>query len=312
MNAVRRDAVRHVEVPNVLRAVKRRIPRPLKRAARRAARVYGVRTAAHRVLPDFLIIGAKRGGTTSLWNWLVRHPHVAPMFPATQQIKSPHYFDINYARGLDWYRSHFPSTASVLRAARRGGIRPRCGVGSPYYLFHPAAGERIARTLPHVNLVGSLRYPVDRALSNYWERRGSGAEDLDTFEAAIDAEPERLAGEAERLLADAGYYSHHHDCHSYLARGCYAQQLEALYEQVNPERILVVIFDDLVTDPAATYDTVQRFLRLPAVDVPQLEHHNRLPVPPMDPRTRYRLVEYYRPHNARLEKLLDRQLDWDR
>lgn len=312
MNAGPNEAIRHVEVPNLLRAVKRRIPKPLKSAARGAVRTYGVRTAARRALPDFLIIGAKRGGTTSLWNWLVRHPHVAPMFPATQQIKSPHYFDINFSKGLDWYRSHFPSVRSLRHAARRDGIRPQCGEASPYYLFHPEVGARIAQALPDVRLVVSLRNPADRAYSNYWERRGSNAENLDTFEAAINAEPQRLAGETERLLTDPGYYSHHHDCHSYLARGCYADQLEALFGHVDPERVLVVIFDDLVADPAGTYALVQRFLRLPIVDVPELEHHHRLPVPPMADQTRARLVEYYRPHNVRLGKLLDRQLDWDR
>jgi hypothetical protein len=292
--------------------VKRRIPKPLKRGARAAARWYGARTASRRVRPDFLIVGAKRGGTTSLWNWLVCHPHVAPMFPASQQIKSPHYFDINFTKGLSWYLSHFPTHASLRRIKSRTGVRPICGEASPYYMFHPFAGERIAATLPDVKLIVSLRNPIDRAYSNYWERRGSGAEELDNFVAAIDAEPGRLTGELDKLAADPGYYSLDHDCHSYLARGHYANQLEALYAHVDPGRILIVLFDDLTKDPADTYERVQRFLNIPVATVPKLEHHNRLPVPPMDAETRQRLVEYYRPHNARLATLLGRPLNWDR
>jgi hypothetical protein len=223
--------VQHVEVPNRLRAVKKRIPKPLKRAARSTLRTYGVRTSGQRDVPDFLIIGTKRGGTTSVWNWLVRHPHVAPMFPAAQQIKSPHYFDINFGRGLDWYRSHFPTRSSLAKTAQRTGFRPLTGEASPYYLFHPLVAERVAEVMPKAKLIVTLRNPADRAYSNYWERRGSDAEDLPTFEAALAAEEERLAGEVEKIKADPRYYSHHHDNHSYLARGRYLEQLQPWFER---------------------------------------------------------------------------------
>jgi hypothetical protein len=304
--------VRHIDVPDSLRAVKRRLPRPLKRLARTAVRGYGERTAAHRALPDFLVIGVKRGGTTSVWNWLVRHPHVAPMFPAAQQIKSPHFFDINYGNGLDWYRSHFPTTAALARAARRTGFRPLTGEASPYYVFHPLAAARVQATTPTTKLIVTLRNPIDRAYSNYWERRGSGAEDLPTFEAAIDAEEARLAGETERILREPDYYSLHHDCHSYLARGRYTEHLSAWTAHFGRDQLLVLPFDDLKRQPGAAYRRVQEFLGLPLVEPPALPHHNRLPVPPMRPETRERLVEYYRPWNAHLREQFGLEAKWDR
>ena len=76
--------------------LRRATPISLADAARNGARAVGTTTARFRSMPDFLIIGAKKGGTTSVANWLVQHPQVLPMFPRTQRHKSPHYFDINY------------------------------------------------------------------------------------------------------------------------------------------------------------------------------------------------------------------------
>lgn len=305
------NTVRHVEVPSALRSVKRGTPRSLKRAARSALRHYAVRTAGRRVLPDFLVIGVKRGGTTSVWNWLIRHPHVAPMFPAVQQIKSPHYFDLHYDRGLDWYRSHFPAQATLDRIRERTGRRPITGEASPYYVFHPLAVERVRASVPDAKLIVTLRHPVDRAYSNYWERRGSDAEPLPTFEQAIDAEDDRLAGEEERIRADPGYHSVHHDWHSYLARGRYLEHLWPWLRHFPREQLLVVLFDELRRRPRATYRRIQEFLGLPVVALPRLPHHNKLPVPPMQPATRARLVAYYRPWNAALRAELGLDLDWD-
>jgi hypothetical protein len=304
--------LRHVEVPDPVRSAKKLVPRPVKRAVRRTLRRYGERTATRRALPDFLIIGVKRGGTTSVWNWLVQHPNVAPMFPALQQIKSPHYFDVHYGRGERWYRSHFPSIAALDRAAQRSGIWPLTGEASPYYVFHPLVPDRVQATVPKARLIVLLRNPVDRAYSNYWERRGSNAECLPTFEAALDAEGERLRGQTARIMANPHYYSHHHDSHSYLARGHYAEQLERWFERFGRDQLLILPFDELRRDATAAYRQVQEFLSLPVVEPPSLEHHNKLPVPPMHAATRERLVEYYQPWNARLAQLLGTTFDWNR
>ncbi|MGH3383394.1 MAG: sulfotransferase domain-containing protein [Nocardioidaceae bacterium] len=303
--------VRHVEVPDRLRAVKRRTPRFVKRAARRGLRRVGVATADRRVLPNYLVIGTKRGGTTSLVNWLFAHPEVMPMFPAAQQIKSPHYFDLNYWRGLDWYKSHFPTEPAVRRLRDRIGHPPAVGEASPYYMFHPAVPERVAVTTPDVRLIVLLRDPVRRAYSNYWERRGSDAEVLESFEAAIDAEPARLADATAERLRDPRYYSFDHDCHSYLARGRYLEHLRPWLDTFPREQLLVIRSEDLYADPRAVSSQVQRFLGLTETDIDRLDHHNRLPVPAMDAATRQRLVEYYRPHNAALYEALGVDFGWE-
>lgn len=303
----------HVEVRNPLRQVKKRVPSPLKAAGRSVLRDYGRATAHWRPLPDFLVIGAKRGGTTSLWNYLVRHPQVVPMFPAVQQIKSPHYFDINYHRGEQWYRSHFPTHARRRAAQlRHGGATVVTGEASPYYMFHPLAAERAQHLVPRAKVIVSLRNPVDRAYSNYNERVGSGAEELATFEEALDAEPRRLAGEAERIVADPHYYSLSHDSHSYLARGRYLEHLTSWLDRFPQDQVLVLFADDLSRNPHQYFVEVCAFLGLAAVDLRQYDRHNHLPVAPMAAATRERLVDYYRPHNAALAARLGVDLDWDK
>ncbi len=111
-------------------------------------------TAGARRLPDFLVIGAQRAGSTSLFAQLCAHPGVAA--PSHKEI---HYFDLQSFRGPRWYRSHFPPVASS-----RGRIT---GEASPYYLFHPAVPARVAEALPEVRLIALLRDPVARAYSHY-------------------------------------------------------------------------------------------------------------------------------------------------
>lgn len=244
-------------------------------------------------------------------NWLLQHPGVARMFPAPQRVKSPHYFDINYWRGPTWYASHFPTYAARHRQERRLGGLSVVGEASPYYLFHPAVPTRVALDLPDVRVIVTLRNPVSRAYSNYWDRRAYGTEDLPTFEQAIEAEPQRLAEvDHQRLREDPCYYSFHHDHHTYLARGRYAEHLRSWIELVPAERLLILEAEQLFRAPAETFDQVRRFLRLPPWTGIGLDPYNRRVQPPIAPDTKALLAEYYRPHNAALYELLGRDLGW--
>jgi hypothetical protein len=300
----------HEAVPDRLRSVKGRVPPQVKAAGRAAVRRWAVATAGRRVTPDFLVAGAKRGGTTSLWNWLQQHPGVLPMFPAVQQIKSPHYFDIHWTRGERWYRSHFPTRAAVDRAERRLGYRPVVGEASPYYMFHPLAPERVAATIPAAKVIMLLRDPVDRAYSNFRERRGSDAEDLASFVEALDAEEPRLAGEVERILRDPGYYSYHHDNHTYLARGRYDEQVRRWLQHHDRERLFIARSEDMYDDPAAFFARVEDFLGLPHCDTIRFDHHHKLPSRGWEEAVRQRLISYYEPHNEALFETLGERFEW--
>ncbi len=293
-----------------IRRLRAATPDPLVGLARSTARSFGVVTARSRPLPDFLVIGAKKGGTTSVANWLARHPHVLPMFPRVQRAKSPHYFDINYWRGESWYRSHFHSEAFRRLYERRTGARPLSGESSPYYLFHPAAAQRIHDTAPDVKLVAVLREPVGRAYSNYWDRRATGHEDLPTFEEAIEAEPSRLAGITDEVLGAPHAYSYDHDNHSYLARGHYAEQLRRYFDLFDRDQLLVLSANAVLSDPVASFGRLQAFLGLRPAEIDLKRHNVRTGYPPLDPGTRERLRDHYAPYNQELYELLGEDLGW--
>ncbi len=263
-------------------------------------------TSPVKMLPDFLIVGAQRSGTTSMFKTLVQHPLVVRPFLR----KGVHYFDKHYDQGLDWYRGHFPvSATSRLRRLRTG--RPLTGESSPYYLFHPLAGERIARDLPDVRLIVMLRDPVERAYSGHSHELARGFE-TEPFERAVELEPERIAGERERMLAEPGYESDEWQHHAYVTRGHYRDQLVAIETLVGRERLLAVDSQDFFTDPEPAYGQVLRFLGLPDHPGTTYDRHNGRSRAPMPAALRARLVAHYAPHDERLEQWWGRTPSWRR
>jgi len=295
-------------MPEPVQILRRATPRFAHLAARSAVRQYGTRTASQRPLPDYLIIGAKKGGTSSLTNWLLQHPDNLRMFPPFQPLKSPHFFDINYHQGVAWYRGHFPTER--VRSRHPGAV---VGEASPYYMFHPAAAARAYSVAPDAKVITVLRNPVSRAHSNYWDRVSAGSETLPTFEAAIEAEEARVARvEIERLGRDPGYYSFEHDQFTYLARGRYLEHLQTWLDTYPPTQVLVLRAEDMYANPAAVFEQVQSFLGLRFSSAVNLKTYNERPKPSMDPRTRDRLAEYYRPYNEALYERLGRDMLWEK
>ena len=233
-----------------------RLSDPARRALLPVADGWGGATSTARVLPDFLVCGAQRCGTTSLFKALCRHPLVTG--PTLR--KGVHYFDTGYHHDLDWYRSHFPMRATLR--ARRGRPRVRVVESSPYYLFHPLAAERIARDLPEVRVVVILRDPVERAYSAHAHESARGFE-TESFVRALELEPLRLAGEEERMSADPHYRSYSHQHHGYVARGHYVDQLVRMEKHLGRDRMYVVDHADLFDGTARALAEIERFLGLP-------------------------------------------------
>jgi hypothetical protein len=262
-------------------------------------------TSGRRREPDFIIVGAQKAGTTSLWGYLAEHPHVDP--PMAKEIS---FFDRNFHRGMDWYRMYFPF------APRRLGdpTSPRSvsGESTAHYMFHPLAPERIASSLPQVKAIMLLRNPVDRAFSHYQMKLRRRQETL-SFEEAIEAEPQRLAGERERIVTDPRYMSAPYSRFSYLARGMYLEQVRRCQEFFGPDRLLIVESSELFKQTAAVYRRVIAFLGLAPFE--PKEFGNRFAGKyreKMSEATRRRLVDFFAPHNAALYAHLGRQFDWDR
>jgi Sulfotransferase domain len=308
------DAKRGMTLPRYNQVVRRVVPRPVVATARDALRRYGTSTAEARPLPDYLVIGTKKGGTTSIINWLVDHPHVCRMWPSAQKLKSAHYYDINYDKGEQWYRSHFPTERARHAHEKKTGTYPLVGEASPYYMFHPAVPERVLETAPSIKAIALLRDPVSRAYSNYRDRRATGNEDLATFEEVIDAEAGRLASvDEDRLRNDPSYYSFEHDHHTYLARGRYLEHLQPWLDRFPSDQLLILLAEDMFTDAEGVFSKVQKFLALPEdASVPLAKFNERPPRDPMKPDIQRRLVEYYRPYNAALYDALGRDFGWEK
>lgn len=249
-------------------------------------------------LPDFLIIGVQRGGTTSLYDYLTRHRRIAKA-----ARKEVHFFDLNYSEGTGWYRSHFPWWAGF----RRGVIT---GEASPYYIFHPAVPQRVEETCPDVKLIVVFRDPVDRAFSHYQLARRRGWESL-TFEEAIRTEHERLEGEATKLL-DPSYQSFEYQNLSYVARGLYADQVENWTRYFSLERFLFLRSEDLYEDPGSVLGSTLAFLGLDPIDLESYPQRNRGSYEERVPDdSRAYLIELYHPHNLRLYEMIGRDMGWD-
>lgn len=266
-------------------------------------------TAALRPAPDFVIVGAQRCGTTSLFRALAAHPGVIEPVLGTKGV---HYFDTAYDRPLDWYFAHFPSRLVRGRSARRLGHPVVTGEASPYYVFHPASANRMAKDIPDTKLIVLLRDPVRRAYSHYHHMVFEGHETAPTFEAALDLEPARLAGEEQRLLADPSYVSRNHQHFAYLARGQYAEQLRRLQALFPPEQLLVLDSHRFFAEPQQCLLLVVDFLGLPSHPAVVLRALNGGDYPAIAPGTLRRLEEEFAASNAELPALLGWTPSWCR
>jgi hypothetical protein len=270
-------------------------------------KVFRATTNPIRMLPHFMIIGTQKGGTTSLYQYLIEHPCIAPIW-----IKEPHFFDIYFYKGVHWYRSHFPTTVEQYYARHIQKHDLITGEASPYYLFHPQAAQRVAKTLPRAKFILLLRNPVDRAYSQYQHQtRQEGVEPL-SFEEALESEEQRLAGEEEKMLRDEKYFSFNHRHYSYLARSKYIEQLPAWMDLFPREQFLILRSEDLYADPKATVKQTLDFLGLPSSHLKQeYKPFNDAKYAKMAPATRERLLAYFKPYNTRLYDYLGRDFGWD-
>ncbi len=288
------------------RTIRSGVPRGLRATAANTAEAMGVATSALRVLPSFVIVGGQRCGTNSLYEYLVDHPAIGRAMPG-QEV---HYFDVAFDRGLDWYRGHFPTRVWMRAARARAGAEPLAGESSPYYMFHPLAMQRIASTLPDARILVLLRNPVDRAISHFHHERSRGHEPLELSEA-IEREPERLDGEAERIVRDPAYHSFRHQHFSYVARGRYADQLSRISEVFPADRVLVVVSERMFSEPETVHVEVQEFLGLPVRKRRHYERHNAGRYTEVSASLRRSLADRFAASNERVAAKLRVDLPWD-
>lgn len=202
-------------------------------------------------MPNFIIIGAAKSGTTSLYHYLNQHAQIY-MSP----MKETNFFAYEGKQHL-----HFPGygpppqtlldsiTDRAAYEAQFTGVRQEKALGeaSVLYLYHEEAPGRIQRTIPSAKLIAVLRHPADRAYSHYLHLIRDGREPLTDFAAALAAEPERRA---------AGWSWDYY----YRDMGFYGAQLERYYNLFDPAQIKVFLYDDLKRDATSLVQEILRFL----------------------------------------------------
>lgn len=275
--------------------------------AKATMRRLGMVTASRRPPPELLIVGAKRGGTTSLWQYLSEHPGMLAQFP-TPNSKGTYFLSEEWHRGEAWWRSHFASHRVRARAESQLGYAPVTGESSPYDLYHPLAPARAAQVAPDALIVAVLRNPVDRAYS-HWKERSRHTEKL-SFSDAIESEAERTAGESARILADPTYISFAHRHQSYADQGRYAPMLQRWFDAYGREQVLVVTAEVFYANPQAFVDQVTDRLGLPRHTVTDTSARNDAPSDPMGADVRAKLQAKLVDDIAAVDDLLGVPTNW--
>lgn len=245
--------------------------------------------------PDYLIIGASRSGTTSLFEYLMKHPMV--VYPTTKQV---HFFDRYYNFGKNWYKIHFPYRWN----------KSISGDATPYYLNHPLAAKRVHELIPNVKIIVMLRNPIDRAYSQYFLEYNGGNEQL-SFEDAIKREDEIVENEYEKMEKNPEYFSEKYNVYSYLDTGKYEKHLKKWLDFFPKKQFLFIQSEEFYNSTHKIFSDVLDFLNLSKFQLDQYKIFRAEKYPKMDATVRTRLINYFKPHNENLYKLIGKNFHWD-
>lgn len=288
-------------------------------------------------LPNLLILGAAKSGTSSLYGYLAQHPDVF-----MSAFKEPHFFvwegreyDIE-GPGVERVGRHvIKDLDSYLKLFSGAGHKRIRGEASTGYLHTPGVAERIRTYVPEAGLMAILRNPVDRAYSAFLHAQREGLEPAADFEQALQEEPSRVRNRWIGLTL-------------YATVGMYAEQLERYLDVFPCEQIRVYLFDDLAREPMRLAQDAFRYLGVsdsfqPDVSTPAnrgsavrsvrvrslvrivrksslgrrfpsgpgraiLRTINERPMRPLSPTLRHKLAGVFEADVMRLSRLLDRDL----
>jgi hypothetical protein len=263
---------------------------------------YRQATWKNRALPDFIIIGAMKSGTSSLFAYLSQHPQLHPSWK-----KEIHFFDggldpniDSFEMGQAWYRAHFPLREKMSRDSKTFEA-------SPLYIFNPLAPKRIFNLLPEVKIIALFRNPTERAISHYFHEKSNNREPLSIYEA-LKIEENRL----ETAISKQDFKSRIFIDFSYKRRGHYKEQIERYLDLFSWQRILILSSEDLFSQPDASLRRVFDFVEVDTeFKVKKLRSRNvtRI-VGEVDPYVYDYLNTYFLPHNQALYELVGKSYNW--
>ena len=266
-------------------------------------------TSSLRTFPHFIIIGVGRAGTTALYSYLIQHPSIHPTLADDEKLASDiHFFEYMESDSISWYKSHFPILLPKLNSQKHPKIT---GEFTSTYFYHSDVPERIYQLLPKVKLIVILRNPIDKIYSTYYQQFRYG-EVSTSFEETIDAELRRikiLEGNPDLRSQHPGFSNF--VSQNILRHGIYADYFINWFELFNKKQILILNADDLKKNTENTLQQVFEFLGVENHTIENLSHISARKYPKLSDITRKKLIEFYKPHNERLNKLLQRNFEWD-
>ena len=256
-----------------------------------------------RVIPDFLVIGAKRCGTTSLYQHLPEHPCIS---------KSPHdnmgFFNDNFHLGVNWYKSFFPTTFTRKKIKSKFGNFLAFDVTTKY-MEEESTANNVYQTKPNMKIIIILRNPVDRAYSQYHLSVRQTAERR-SFEDVVEENMNRLNKESHEHYEIKPRFSAKED--NYLKKGLYALQLRYWLKILPRENILIVSTEEFESNQQIIYNKIFEFLNISKFEVKNTKKMEKGNYPPMKSETRNLLLDYFRSHNHELFELINIKFDWDK
>ena len=257
-------------------------------------------------LPNFLIIGYPKSGTTSLFEYLLKHPNVLP--PKGKEID---YFDRLYSRGQNWYKTAFPLQSTMKINSQINKTKMLTGEATPRYIYNPNALHRIKKTLPKCKFIILLRNPIDRAFSHYIMNIKNEYEYL-SFEDALKKENERIKNRVKKMKEDPNYFSWNYDLYAYLEHGIYVNQLKRWMEVFPRDQFLIVQSEEFLQNTSQTYQNVLKYLDLPKWEPDEFRLFKKRDYKEkMNVETRKKLSEFFRPNNEKLYEFLGQRFDWE-
>lgn len=237
--------------------------------------------------PHFIIIGAQRSGTTSLYSYLSQHPQIIP--PIKKELD---FFSWHFQRGISWYRSHFPPIPDSV-----GYIT---GEASPSYLTHTAAAQRLFQFSPHLQFIVLLRHPVRRTVSHYYR----------WVKLAWETRPLEMALEIEMQRYQAGA-SCWNQAGSYVGNSLYAEFLQHWFSIFPREQFLILPSEYLYEHPQAATTEVCRFLNISESSLSHYPAFAANSYPSIPDYLQQKLEDFFQPYNRQLMDLLGDRFSWE-
>ncbi len=238
--------------------------------------------------PDFIIIGATKCGTTSLFYYLQQHPKI--LVPHKKEIN---FFNHHFELGVPWYLAHFPAIADSQQFIT--------GEASPFYLYNEQVIARIKQLFPETKLIAMLRNPIERTISEYYHSTNHGLEHRSLAELIT----------LEQKLLETKPRNEAMQQFGYLLNGIYVEKIAKWMASFPAENILILKSESFFEETATVMEQVWQFLDVPPQTQKQHIRYNVGSYPPVTPEIKQRLQEFFIPYNRELEEYLGRKFNWD-